>query len=389
MRVDFNIDKRLHDETFPSDEAAENFDPCRYLRTRLEKLERVYQSRNSIEYTKFERRRILSSVSAVSQAIAHVGGHTVGFECTDYADENIPRSVPYSGNRSLLLPYSLRNVNIDMSENSENSENVRDVLAVIRPLPNESSRTFTVHVFDHAPWLSSQNLRRTAYELIKLHLEEITSFKDIVIKDENISWIVDPPPSGPELWQLSYYTVLNAWTICLGLHINLDFRAGVGFFERAARIIRLVLDGLADWKLIWSFLRCERFVVDEQVPKPFQFFRTVAERQLEESLSQLRLKVSFPPSTKDISTYKFPQVRLSFPTDTWGYSDLKSLSRDIAPLLGAGKSISGLNSEELLQESEKAIEQRENSKARKQRPKDPCKAFKKEFNLLHETFEDE
>lgn len=382
LRVNFTDSKRIHSETFPSKEAAEKFDPCWHLQTRLEQLGQSYQSGALLDHTDINLDRIFSSVSAVSQAIAHTAGYAADFECIDYTDNNFPRKLPYSGSRLLLLPYVL---DCSYLQTSNGHQVNRDVLVVIQPLPNGSGRTFTIHVFDHAPWLYSRDLRRSAYESLRKHLMELTGCENIEIKGDDISWVVDPPPCGLELWQLSYYTILNAWSICLGLHMNQDFRAEEGFFEQAAQIARLVRDGLADWKLIWSFLRCKKFVIKEQVPVSRQFTRTIAERELDKNLNQLRQKFSFPPPIEDTAIYKFPETHSHFPTDTWEPFNYDSVTHDIAPLLRAGRSIAGLDAGGLSEEARKEGKRRDDSRAHEERPKDPCKAFNEEFQPLCKT----
>jgi hypothetical protein len=84
-------------------------------------------------------------------------------------------------------------------------------------------------------------------------------------------------PSADEIHESGYFAILNAWSVILSLPLNLqDFVPGPGFFHDAYKLIQAVLQGEADYLLIWAFLHCRQFVGTSQAPDVGRrFARTV------------------------------------------------------------------------------------------------------------------
>jgi hypothetical protein len=87
-------------------------------------------------------------------------------------------------------------------------------------------------------------------------------------------WI--PASQQPSSSECGYYTILNAWSLALGLEPDPD--ADINWndqsFEDLQNIVHLARMGKADWMMIYAFLRCRGFVRDGIVPMDRRFTRT-------------------------------------------------------------------------------------------------------------------
>lgn len=341
----------------------ESFDPCDFVRTKLEEMEKAHKVDKKVKRPKLNNvLQIDQIIRAVSQAIIRTSSQESSLECVGY---DITREMTrYQGTGLTLFPVYLTN---KIKTSRDDGGTTRHALAVIQPSSakqsgehNDQTRRFSLHVFDHAPWLSSPDSRGDTYTRLRHMILSMTGWEDINLEGDAISWIVNPPPNYSDLWQLSYYVILNAWTICMGLHVNQQFRAGEDFFTQADRIIRFVLSGHADWKLIWSFLRCQEYVLAEEVPEKYRFSNTVPETELRKNLDQLHSEALSRRTSEGFVAYDMPTVVTQFPTDTWEFGDYKSLSKKINPPLSAGISVAELDAAAI----------------------DPCAAFREEFEKL-------
>jgi hypothetical protein len=71
-----------------------------------------------------------------------------------------------------------------------------------------------------------------------------------------------------------YYTMMNAWSLAMGLRRNLDFdpdltqRENSSFFTDLQKLVGYVRSGSADWRLVLAFLECYQFVDPGQQVHP-------------------------------------------------------------------------------------------------------------------------
>ncbi|KAF2032494.1 hypothetical protein EK21DRAFT_60679 [Setomelanomma holmii] len=74
-----------------------------------------------------------------------------------------------------------------------------------------------------------------------------------------------------------YHVILNAWSLALGLEpdpaVQLDWNDE--FYRNLQDVVHLARMGRADWRMIHNFLRCRRFVLDDEVPEDRRFGQTV------------------------------------------------------------------------------------------------------------------
>ncbi|KAJ4301586.1 hypothetical protein N0V90_003679 [Kalmusia sp. IMI 367209] len=365
-----------------------NVNPCEYLDQELKLAGIRYKLGVASNPADITYTRVCDSIAAVTQAVGYAEGDESSFEYIDYGaliyeaseTRQVPSTTWYHGNRSLLLPWISKNRQFDAA--LENNGN-RSILFVIQPLTFEDrmpggTNQFSVYAFDHAPWLSNEEERSKTYGNLSEALKRMTGIHSAGIQNDSISWIIGAPPNSHALWQLNYFTILNAWTIALGLKVNPTFRARDGFFQQAEYILNLVLRGLADWKLIWSFLRCKNFVKSGQIPSERRFDRTVPKQNLRTSLESLRAKNQNIPLDRHKSLLDLPSPRSNFPTDDWEPSKIDNLSMRISTLLKAHTPISELHRHELLKKFEEECNNPKLKKAGK-RDFNPCRAVKSEL----------
>lgn len=111
-------------------------------------------------------------------------------------------------------------------------------------------------------------------------------------------WIFGPRQTAP--WRSAEFAVLNAWSILLDLELNTDkFAPHNSFTKDSRRIFQAAARGHADWKLIWSFLRCEKYVTEQHVPAPERRFTSTIGVDARDEHST-RMEARRPPSPDEL-----------------------------------------------------------------------------------------
>jgi hypothetical protein len=94
-----------------------------------------------------------------------------------------------------------------------------------------------------------------------------------------------PCAQQPSDHECGYLTILNGWALALGLELNVhaaplwDYKpAGVdaNFYSAVLEMCHYARLGVAEWRLIYAFLRCHRLVHEGEVPRARRFTRTLA-----------------------------------------------------------------------------------------------------------------
>lgn len=85
-------------------------------------------------------------------------------------------------------------------------------------------------------------------------------------RPEIITWLSTSHQPTDE--ECSYYTIMNAWSLALGLELDPDLRFDWKdqFFIDLRDIVHLARTGRVDWLLIYAFLRCHKFIHEGIVP---------------------------------------------------------------------------------------------------------------------------
>jgi hypothetical protein len=255
----------------------------------------------------------------------------------------------YSGRRLLLLPWTTGNRK-DIRGGTE-----RNILVAVQPSKKTETASqphrVTVHVYDYAPWYSNEDERKaTYYELYQILQHDIALPSHLEI-EANISWITDPVLEDvSQQWKFYCYVMMSAWAVALNLELNPDFRPQENFYDEANMLTSLILDGSADWKLIWSFLRCHQFVKNDQISKERRFDRTVPESMLGRSHSQLQaeapgLVLAGSPNSSWRALHQGRKHGDKFPSDSW--TNKADFHKFIPSLLQRGMRIAHLNQKQL------------------------------------------
>jgi hypothetical protein len=152
------------------------------------------------------------------------------------------------------------------------------VLLVVQT--NEQERP-TISVLDskayHYEQADRERIYQSALVLIRgtqwgRHVfEQCPTNKDI----PNAMWI--QCAQQPNHAECGYHAILNAWALALGLEVNPNFASNwnAQFFTDLQDVVHLARLGLADWRLITAFLRCNRFVHEGVVPPSRRFTQTL------------------------------------------------------------------------------------------------------------------
>ncbi|KAL5421921.1 hypothetical protein PMIN04_005163 [Paraphaeosphaeria minitans] len=346
----------------------EEQDPCTYLRKRMMQLvdEPEEEPGSDIDYPweDIDMKQTVRSIASVVQAVAHAEGQVRDLESIDYTaieptEDAVSRTIKYSGRRLLILP------TITMNRKGAPARGVakRLILVTIQPLhtgiamrwrrdvPNSDGvyvakevsepEPVSVSVFEYAPWYSNLEERRMTYAELRRFINNNLIGPNQIDLGENINWYAGPIlPDISSGWKFKHYVILHAWALALGLEVNTDFPPqGEDFFSDANTLIGLVLKGLADWKLVWSFLRCHNFVKNtKMVPKERRFDHTVAERLLKASQSRLSdeahelLPARIPRNEgfQDVVAGRKRKHDSEFPTDSWqGKEEFEEAMQDL------------------------------------------------------------
>ncbi|KAL1593272.1 hypothetical protein SLS60_010880 [Paraconiothyrium brasiliense] len=361
-----------HEVARDTSDFSEKHNPCGYLAERLKHFSRFPWLETVRRPKDIDRHRVFNSVAAVVQAVGHAEGAYRSLECIDnsvlskfFDDEasgelDFGNTMRYNGGHVLLLPWESRTRAIATPGNNA----LRSVLVVVQPPRLTESRAsrrssrlqqFSIQVIDHAPWLSDRDERDLSYH----HLLSFLQFNRADIEGDRLTWITGPPPPNDDVWYLNYYTILNAWAIALDLELDPAFRPRDDFFIQAEQLVTIVLKGLADWKLIWSFLRCHKFVQGNLISSERRLNRTVAESLLDRS------RVSFRAEDRD------------------SWTELEDFSVRMPKLLFRGIPISELDQKELGNRMDELEENElEENDGEDKRSEDPCSAFRQKFKTV-------
>ncbi|KAF1919559.1 hypothetical protein BDU57DRAFT_569220, partial [Ampelomyces quisqualis] len=97
------------------------------------------------------------------------------------------------------------------------------------------------------------------------------------------TWI--PSSQQPSDNECSYYAIMNAWSLALGLQPDPDAIIDWSdqFFSDLLDVVHLARIGQASWLLIYTFLRCRRFIRDGIVPMNRRFQNTADLRDSSDS----------------------------------------------------------------------------------------------------------
>jgi hypothetical protein len=133
-------------------------------------------------------------------------------------------------------------------------------LVVIHTENDKPGEQITVHVVDSTTGTLDLNQRQSLHDQI---LSMIRCHDPKQCGDS--TWIFGPQQT--DAWQSGYFAVLNAWSVLLDLRLNTtNFAPKGSFFTDAQQLFQAANKGLADWKLIYAFLRCTNYVHDERLP---------------------------------------------------------------------------------------------------------------------------
>jgi hypothetical protein len=170
----------------------------------------------------------------------------------------------------------------------------------------------SLHVIDPSPWYTSQETRQSTYGRVRKFVEQIGwANLSKTVFDGEATWITVAEAS--DRWHSGYYTILHAWAVALNLPLNAGFRPGSNFFEDARFLFDLMEHGYGDWKLVWSFLRCNEFVQanEEAIHSRSKFANVVSAVRLNDHFERLRAKSQKPRrnSNDNIQRYDFPEGR--------------------------------------------------------------------------------
>jgi hypothetical protein len=133
-------------------------------------------------------------------------------------------------------------------------------LVVIQTENDKPGEQITVHVVDSTTGALDLKQRQSLHDKI---LSMIRGHDPKQCGDS--TWIFGPQQT--DAWQSGYFAVLNAWSVLLDLRLNTtNFAPKGSFFTDAQQLFQAANNGLADWKLIYAFLRCTNYVHDGRLP---------------------------------------------------------------------------------------------------------------------------
>ncbi|KAF2871720.1 hypothetical protein BDV95DRAFT_607134 [Massariosphaeria phaeospora] len=322
------------DTRFDQDvDIPEDFDACAYLRDNIPAQPIIAENVQKSDEDKFglDRDVIFQAIAGVNQAITSFQPPRQGLAAIDLATlrstvlPNVPNESAdasvFGEGRLLLFPWSWQQHTVLVAVQVEPTEDADE--------PGGPKDLIKIYVLDSAPWIANQKERRITHlkssKLIQSNgwnsgleasLPEFTMWTNRVLNGEN------------RYWQSGYYTIFNAWSVLLGLQPRSAFRPTGDFWLEAKTVVETVLDGTADWKLIWSFLRCHGFVAEERPPNPDRRFRrAINDKRLDSHLAYLRARRQWRSQQPDMpfhNNWKFPTGQPhsnEFASDNWDETD--------------------------------------------------------------------
>jgi hypothetical protein len=278
-------------------EIPDGFEPCDHFRTTIDELKQSEKIRSetqaSVDPEATQAERILKGQTEIFQAIIAVAralnelqpsghGFTVQPQTADGLHSiNSFREEEPSHDSIVLQPFEFQGNNL---------------LLVFQLEQREADEHTTVYVVDSAPWVLTAGERAELYQIVKnMDLMFETTMP------ASLTWIFGAEQG--KQWQANYFTVLNAWSILFGLPLNTkSFTPKESFLQDTDDLVRAVWGGLADWKLVWSFLRCAGYIAGEEQPVfGRRFTQTVSPAQLKEHKLKMNNRGSTSP---DRSSHK-------------------------------------------------------------------------------------
>ncbi|KAF2790443.1 hypothetical protein K505DRAFT_390797 [Melanomma pulvis-pyrius CBS 109.77] len=289
-----NVLRAIHTKSHPPAEipTLDAFDLNEFLHEELPKLnsqkkDRVSRDANLKDADRFslDEGQVLSSINAVSQAISAVQEIDRGFAIMDrdmLRKRGDIRSIRplapvlfpwrYDGH-TLLVVVQLEYEDVDLED--EDADEV------------QSTNMKKINVVDSGPWMSSKQKRQQVFDDVKDLIDSIEWDSNGFSFAKSAFWGI--AVNQVDLWQSSYFTILNAWSILFNLETNVEFQPSTTFFEDSYNLIDLVLEGLADWRHIWAFLRCHDFVGVENKPsEDRRFAKTIPQTEQKPHFKELR-----------------------------------------------------------------------------------------------------
>jgi hypothetical protein len=291
VSVTLGVESRDDDESAPENQKryatlAEGFKPCEYLRKTLNALladERVqdelqvFRSGHITTYIGawIEGEEAALAISAVSMAINEMQSMEEGFSIVqqylietcgapDWGGlEGASLNAIHPG-RPLIAPIAFEN----------------HLVLLLAQFDDQGRPTISIldSLFYHYDKESREGLFQLAWRVLCRSSWWRGFFADKKafdrVKPTSATWV--QVARQPTTNECGYFTILNAWSLALGLELNPDVRLRWtdSFFQEMQDVIHLVRLGYADWELIFAFLRCHDFVRDGVVPENRRFART-------------------------------------------------------------------------------------------------------------------
>jgi hypothetical protein len=227
------------------------------------------------------------------------------------------------------------------------------VLLVIQ-LNDENEPTFSV--FDSKAYHLSLKDRRTVHIWARRFASRSQWLRKLFPEDEwddhlpkQTTWV--PVSQQPSDSECGYYTILNGWSLALGLTPNpsANIEWTDRFYSELQDVIHLARIGQADWSLIYNFLRCYNFILDGEVPNGRRFSHTTAllnEADIQDQQATMNVMEDFDikegTESLDVSQLKYANriplypggrqhdgVR-AFPSDKWSSQARSKYANDLA-----------------------------------------------------------
>lgn len=259
----------------------ENFNPCAYLEAEIKRLvdldtSSTTEQSESTDVPRLSKQEIQDSIAAVIRAINLRHPPGAGFTI-EVGNTHVESSTDINGD---LLALTVMEAS-DMHE-----------LCILIQNPTGGQTPFYT-VIDSAPWATDKAKRAE----IRDTLNETFPIT------EPVPWVFAPQQA--QAHHSGHHVVLNAWSIVLGLPLNLqDFTSSLDFIRAAHHIIKAVLRGDADWLLIWALLCYYGYVESAEAPEVGRrFSRTVPSSEHEAYQAEMNTKKAGSATGAEINTY--------------------------------------------------------------------------------------